>query len=559
MPARALNLWVFRESRRLVDGRQLRSALLNSIDRLRGPCSKNDLIAALLRAGELESAIADVSDDGSVPVERSMLLTERIAEAMLSQGPKIDLEELRRTVEDSQVPHQLRLSPAEGFAYYALHPLSYADVLKKIPELENRVAVVGIRSIGTTLSAVVSAAARCANKSAERITVRPEGHPYNRCIRLSPSQLDFVHRQNRMNACFLIVDEGPGLSGSSFLSVAEALEASSVPRERITLLCAHEPCFRDLRADNAPQRARRFRWKAVSSGASSPDGTCAYLGGGEWRKHVYTGEDQWPASWVSFERLKYLSHGRDETRLFKFAGLGHYGDPVLDRENRVADAGYGPSVECESDGFASYPWISGRRMHAGDLSENTLRRLAAYCAFRAREFAVDLADLDTLQRMAEHNLQQSGIALTFRLCLERPAIVDGRMQPHEWALVNDQSRRMRKTDSGSHGDDHFFPGPTDIAWDLAGAIVEWRMTRPQSAFFLEEYARASRDDAAGRIGSYIIAYAAFRTAYCRMAANALHGSEEETRLERAAEAYESNLRQLQVKGGQEAARVDLGA
>ena len=26
-----------------------------------------------------------------------------------------------------------------------------------------------------------------------------------------------------------------------------------------------------------------------------------------------------------------------------------------------------------------------------------------------------------------------------------------------------------------HGDDHFFPGPTDIAWDLAGTIVEWEL------------------------------------------------------------------------------------
>ena len=83
-------------------------------------------------------------------------------------------------------------------------------------------------------------------------------------------------------------------------------------------------------------------------------------------------------------------------------------------------------------------------------------------------------------------------------------IADGRMQPHEWLLSADG--HMLKTDSGSHGDDHFFPGPTDIAWDLAGAMVEWEMTAEQSAILLDLYRQKSGDDAGSRIQHFVIAY-----------------------------------------------------
>ena len=70
--------------------------------------------------------------------------------------------------------------------------------------------------------------------------------------------------------------------------------------------------------------------------------------------------------------------------------------------------------------------------------------------------------ISALQRMAEHNLQELRFDLPVSLRLQRPVIADSRMQPHEWLLT--PAGQVLKTDSGSHGDDHFFPGPTDIAW-----------------------------------------------------------------------------------------------
>jgi hypothetical protein len=142
--------------------------------------------------------------------------------------------------------------------------------------------------------------------------------------------------------------------------------------------------------------------------------------------------------------------------------------------------------------------------------------------------------------MAEYNLEQMELQIPVALRLERPVIADGRMQPHEWLLAPDG--RILKADGGTHGDDHFFPGPTDIAWDLAGSIVEWQMNAEQADFFLGSYRRISSDDARVRVKDFVTAYSTFRKAYLLMAANALHGSEEQIRLERAAASYELALK-----------------
>jgi hypothetical protein len=216
----------------------------------------------------------------------------------------------------------------------------------------------------------------------------------------------------------------------------------------------------------------------------------------------------------------------------------------LERERRVAAVGFGPFPSEESDGFVSYPWIDGRPLAAADLSSSTLTRLAEYCAFRLRAFPAELSDINALQQMAEHNLQELGLDLAVELRSERPVIADGRMQPHEWILSNEG--KLLKTDSGSHGNDHFFPGPTDIAWDLAGAIVEWQMNEEQAEEFLNLYQRVSGDDASARIDAFIIAYSVFRLAYCLMAANAMNG-DEQLRLQRAASFYRTTLTRLQTR------------
>jgi hypothetical protein len=560
MSAEALNFLVFREGRRMAGGSVLKSTLADQIRLLDSPVLRARVLDALLQAGELECAVADSGVVGS----RLTQVTDSMARALVDPTiSRIEVASLLEILEGAPVPARVAFSVPEGFAYYALHPLRFAEVLTRFPSLPPRVAVVGIRSIGTTLSAVVAAALLRNGVLAERITVRPSGHPYNRYLVLNAEEMDFVLRGISSNAGFFVVDEGPGLSGSSFLSVGEALRHAGVPAGEITFICSHEPDIDSLRAQNAAQRWKKFQWLAVSPEQHRPANARVWIGGGEWRRYLLPKEEAcWPASWLSFEKLKYLSQG-PEPRFHKFLGFGRYGDQVFQREEKLAAAGFGasPQMEPEAEGFASYPFIAGRPMRPhdlskddllkkDDLSESVTGRLAAYCAFRARAFALTDAaatvDLAPLQQMVEHNLEQLRFAsapCTFPL--ELPVVPDARMQPHEWLLT--PQGQMLKTDSGGHGDDHFFPGATDIAWDLAGTIVEWRMAPAQAAAFLEMYRRASGDNAQLRIAVYIKAYLAFRCAYCLMAANAMQNAEEQFRMEREAAGYGFSLSRSEAR------------
>jgi hypothetical protein len=118
---------------------------------------------------------------------------------------------------------------------------------------------------------------------------------------------------------------------------------------------------------------------------------------------------------------------------------------------------------------------------------------------------------------------------------ESPVLVDGRMLPHEW--IHTPAGDYQKVDAASHGDDHFFPGPSDIAWDLAGAIVEWNMSADAHQRFIDVYRRVSGDDPRERIAPFVVAYAVFRCGYCLMAAEAVRGSGEEHRLLAAHDRY----------------------
>ncbi|HEU4413825.1 MAG TPA: hypothetical protein VFT65_03505 [Candidatus Angelobacter sp.] len=536
MSARGLNLLVFREGRRDLSGLGLKLALMKQLERLSRDSTSDALIEALLRAGELECGLGDVCSPFFSSAEE---LTSVLAGALLLGRLPGNFIEIKNIVAGISVPERISVSTPEGFAYYALHPLAYAEAARKMSVLPAHVVVVGIRSIGTTLSAMAAAGAASRGAQVKRITVRPTGHPYNRHTDFSPDQLACIQRSASLDAAFLVVDEGPGLSGSSLLSAAEALEAAGVPREKIILLCGHEPKIEALCSDNAAERWSRYRCLPAAGEARKPAAACDFVGAGQWRSRMFDRESVWPAIWTSLERLKYLSpDDAANPRLYKFAGLGHYGESVMARELRVAEAGFGPMPARESDGFASYPWIEGRPMQAGDLnlSRDTIVRLAEYCAFRAREFAIDQADPGPLRAMAQHNLGQLGAGAPIELSFERLVIADGRMQPHEWLRTS--SGHMLKTDSGGHGDDHFFPGPVDIAWDLAGAIVEWRMDVTHRAEFLNAYRAASGDDPSRRIGDFIRAYAVFRSAYCTMAANAMKGTPEQARLEHAAQEYQ---------------------
>ncbi len=129
-------------------------------------------------------------------------------------------------------------------------------------------------------------------------------------------------------------------------------------------------------------------------------------------------------------------------------------------------------------------------------------------------------------RMLEYNVQQEfGQELKLdgeELASAHEVLTDGRMQPFEW--IASRQGQLLKTDAISHGDNHFFPGPCDIAWDIAGAIVEWELDAAASEFLLRRFRQISGIDVSATLDIYMLAYCVFRLGFCKMARSTVLGS-----------------------------------
>lgn len=497
--------------------------------------SGRPLLGALLRAGALEAGLCDL---GSHRAPRAARLADQVADAM-EAGGTVSPSWVDILGDDDRLP-TVRVRRPEGFAYYALQPRVVADAARARADLGPTVTVIGIRTIGVVLSAAVRAALARGGRDVERTTVRPEGHPYDRRTRLSADQRRQI--QSRAHGSFLVVDEGPGLSGSSFLSVGEALEAEGVPAHRVLFLASRVPDPTSLVAPEAARRWARFTCFAPRA-PRLPVEAGDDLSGGLWRRRIFGADERgWAAAWTALERQKHLS--RDGRHLFKFEGLGPFGQAIAERARVAAPSGaLAPIDGPDEDGFCTYAWIAGRPATRADLDPAALARLGAYCAARAA--LLPGAPPPDAQAMLAAAARENTRALLgrdlparFALPLDRATVPDGRMLPFEW-LVTSEGRWI-KTDAAAHGDDHLLPGPTDVAWDLAGASVEWALDEGARQVLLRAYTAASGEDPTPRLAAYEIAYAAFRAAACDMA---MVGAEdgERARLLHAKRAYVAAL------------------
>jgi hypothetical protein len=504
----AWRLFVFRKHRELLSTRNLLDDLRSELQSLgRGHGS---LIDTLVRAGEIETGLEDSGSPAATQL--SSLVDELAATACSGRLPS---PSCLLSLEVLDCPPSIRCSHPEGFSYYGLNPLDFADLAAHIaPDLARRVAVIGIRSVGSTLGAVVAATLRANGRTAERITVRPEGEPYHRKTTFSRAQMSWIHAQMEQQADLMVVDEGPGFSGSTFLSVARALLEAGVPRSRVVLLGSrpfppHAPAAQ-------VGEWRQFRSHLVDYGAHAPRGAGRGLGGGAWREVIYVDPSDWPASWTDQERIKHLS--ADGMIFFKFEGFGRFGKLARTQAEALTQAGLSPRLQGWDSGFGGYQFLQGRPLRSDDLTPDLLARMAAYCAFRMGNFPAPDSDTALVMEMMRVNLEvefdrQPQVE---ELHAERPIYADCRMLPHEWFLTPQGG--ILKTDSVGHSEGHQLPGPVDIAWDLAGAIVEWDLSAAQTDFFLNEYRRQSGDNLRNRLPGYLLAYSVLRAAQCRMAA-----------------------------------------
>lgn len=546
-----------------------------------GTPSYDAAVSFAVDLGMFEAAVADErdADERAEPVTRALRQASIAAACATLAARDSALGEMRRSaaraadalcaVHAATLPRTLCLRVPEGFAYYGLFPDLYADAAARGVRGHPgaRAVCIGIRSIGTTLSAFVTAALEARGVFVKSWTLRPRGHPFDRRARLGASLAGEL--LTPLPDVVLVADEGPGLSGSSFAAAVDALRTARVPADRIVLLPAWDPDASTLASSRAADIWQTYRKLSVTFeeswirsgrleravGARSLEDISA----GGWRR-VWRIEGEEPAIQPQHERRKYLApqdvSADHRLRLVKFAGLGRFGDHLAARAEALRDlpvAGGCVPLRLVS-GFLASDVTPGRPMTARDAGAGFLEVAAMYLAQVAVRFRLDVpADRDALVHMLEVNARElfPDAPLTRLGALAReatsfapaPAIdLDARMHPHEWLRTNSG---YLKTDALEHHDDHFFPGAQDVAWDVAGTIEEFALDEPAAAAFATAVAAPLHDRTLhARLAFHRAAYCAFRAAYCAVGAKTLSGSPEGDRLARSAEGYRDRLAAL---------------
>jgi hypothetical protein len=366
------------------------------------------LVAAFMELSEFVQGLADAAfeqsgrDDIGSAADPGMALLTEVARAVAGSWrsgfavAEACLQDFESRLLCLDHPGTLRCRKAEGYAYYGLYPETYAEAAAR-SGLGPDTRIIGIRSIGAGLSAMVAAAIGAVPPA----TLRPVGHPFRREVRVGPALAGTLLRDPA--AAFAIVDEGPGLSGSSFGAVADWLEAGGVDRSRIHFFPSHggdlgpqaSPAHRKRWSGAARHRVdldelvlsagrpehRLDSWAAGCTGEPVEDMTD--LSAGEWRRLRHGLESDWPASNVQQERRKILLRTRSGSWLAKFVGLGRNGERALDQARRLAEAGFCPDAAGLCHGFLVQPWYDAAVLDPDEYGRPRLiGRVAAYLAFR---------------------------------------------------------------------------------------------------------------------------------------------------------------------------------
>ena len=487
--------------------------------------------------GAIESAVADACapvDDEHDGLAEWRAASDAIADALCASwdgdapSASASLALARARVERLTRmggPDRLSIRTAEGFAHYAVSPEQYIAAAQAFVSARAPASVmcVGLRSIGSILAHVVAAALRRRGVATAVRSLRPGGHPFDR--RVAPGdRLRAALGRYAATTDFAVVDEGPGISGSSFASAAELLTAIGVPAERITLFPswdAPSSALRSARGRAVWDRHARFTasfedvW--IRSGRLF-DAPVIDMSAGTWRSHGIGRRVAAPVQ-PQHERRKYLTC-EGPPALFRFAGFGRRGTSMRDRALALHDGGFGPKPGALRHGFLELPWTHG--MPLGMVSGPSLQRMAAYLAFVRRRFETSEAESpDELQELIATN---TGTLPDFdTAAMDAPRVrVDGRMLPHEWIQ---SSAAFVKVDALDHHDDHFWPGRRDIAWDVAGVIVEFDLDEAAETFFVQQYISASGDATiVRRLPLVEAAYLAYRLGYASLAVETLGDS-----------------------------------
>ena len=573
---------VYRHLRSSADPRRLLTNLTSTVSRSGSASPAHKLaVNVLIDAGALESAIADSvfsQVDGTDPLtgglRRISLAAAHVLWHTWHRSPEgatkwwSRLSNALTDIETHQLPPRIETTTPEGYAYYAVYPEMYLEAARSCFGALGCIKAIclGIRSIGCSLSAVVAAALEEMGCSVESFTLRPRGHPFSRAPRFT-GELTQRFAGSR-DAHFLLVDEGPGLSGSSLGGTAALLHNLGIDNDRIHF-------FPSWRSDGARLRSAvaRERWNLHRHFTGSFEdvwlrsgrlqerfpGDLLDISAGAWRSRIIPEGHRYPAVQPQHERRKYLltaPRSLSATKLLSFAGLGT-AERKVTRLQELAAAGFTPASEQLDEGFMLRQFVEGEPVQPGRADLPLLEFVATYLAhlyqYHVAEPTTSEATLQEMLRvnvaegLEDSRLEKLVSRIPAAAWSERPVALDGRMLAHEWIATE---HGYIKVDAMDHHDDHFFPGCQDIAWDVASAGIELGLTQAGRAYLVHRYRSLSGDRTiASRLHPYASAYLAFRLGYTDLAAGALSDSEDAKRFGKERRRYHELLcRELSAPG-----------
>jgi hypothetical protein len=510
------------------------------------------LVGALIDAGRLAQGLADEAfsrdgvDDGQelLPQSAAGVLAGAVGASWFGGlGAQVEPPRPLRVRLEQEAPDSVCLREPEGFAFYALYPEAVLEAGAGLYRPGRTPAVIGLRSIGTSLAPL----AACAAGGLSPVTLRPAGDPFARRLSVGPTLRSALLEAAEANGV-LVVDEGPGASGSSFGALGDWLEAGGVPAERVTYMPSHT-------GDLGPQASERHRarWRTARKAharfedvilprlpgwvepivgpATAP---LEDLSGGLWREAAGVDAPAWPEQ----ERRKHRLTTTDGAFLLKFAGLGEIGHAKLARARALHAAGWGVEPLGLAHGFLVERFFSSPIVPA-EARMIGIEEAAEYLAVRARlPPPPPGAAPDLLRTMMRRNLSLAGMpeaaALAERLpAPERitPAAVDGRL--HTWEWRRDASGRLVKLDALDHCQAHDLLGAQDLAWDVAGAAVEFGLSADDADRLRGEVGRTTGREIDPRsLDFHTFAYLAFQVGWWTLAAQGCEGARAAAQVER---------------------------
>jgi hypothetical protein len=510
------------------------------------------LTDALIEGGRILQGVAD-ADFAANGCDRRTTATEALMQFLLSIARELcrswdtgfaAAARVQAPPDELDLPGSIEMKVPEGYAFYALYPEAYAEAARSL-KLAAPTTVIGLRSIGTSLAAVTAAAIGASSFA----TLRPFGDEYARQIAISDALAGELLSER--NGQFVIVDEGPGLSGSSFGAVADWLEDHGIAEDRIVALASHD-------GNLGPHASRRHRerWPRIRRAAASfddrfPELLSSWAGGmlrpiedishGQWRKRVYATPADWPPVCSTWERRKFVGNIRGHPCLLKFAGLGREGESKLERARILHAAGVAPEPLGLLHGFLVERW------HDEALpllaKSKPLPQLAQYIGSRAQLLPAHDhcgASLQGLLTMIRRNVSLSLGPQTLpqvdvwaeRLPRLQRLIVrtqtDNRLDRHEWLqLLNG---RLLKSDALDHCQSHDLIGCQDVSWDVAGATIEFDLDQREASGLAAEVGRMVGRPLDPELLQFMtLAYLSFRLGQAKLSAEMSAGDPAERR------------------------------